>query len=128
MVEEGWGGERDRDLQTNLITSLQNGITLLASELLTSLKESKEQRGKESGILKIVRVETGRTEAVLKDKRKFEMYNISFSHYCYQGVCFTPKYPGERDTKNQEGMSEKKNRRREMLARDGMEDTETSLI
>lgn len=33
-------GERGRDLQTNLITSLQNGITLLALELLTSLKES----------------------------------------------------------------------------------------
>lgn len=26
------GGERGRDLQTNLITSLQNGITLLALE------------------------------------------------------------------------------------------------
>lgn len=34
------GGKRGRDLQTNLITSLQNGITLLALELLTSLKES----------------------------------------------------------------------------------------
>lgn len=44
------GGERGRDLQTNLITSLQNGITLLALELLTSQKERK--KGGESGILK----------------------------------------------------------------------------
>lgn len=34
------GGERGRDLQTNLITSLENGITLLALELLTSQKKS----------------------------------------------------------------------------------------
>lgn len=37
------GGERGRDLQTNLITSQQNGITLLALELLTSLKESEKE-------------------------------------------------------------------------------------
>lgn len=38
------GAERDRgDLQTNLITSLQNGITLLALELLTSLKVSEKE-------------------------------------------------------------------------------------
>lgn len=36
-------GERGRDLQTNLITSLQNGITLLALELLTSPKESEQE-------------------------------------------------------------------------------------
>lgn len=39
----GRGGERGRDLQTNLITSLQNGITLLSLELLTSLKESEKE-------------------------------------------------------------------------------------
>lgn len=41
--ERGGGGERDRDLQTNLITSLQNGMTLLALELLKSVKERKEE-------------------------------------------------------------------------------------
>ncbi len=35
----GWA-KGGRDLQTNLITSRQNGITLLALELLTSQKES----------------------------------------------------------------------------------------
>lgn len=38
------GGKRGRDLQTNLITSLENGITLPALELLTSMKEGARQR------------------------------------------------------------------------------------
>lgn len=80
------GGERGRDLQTNLITSLQNGITLLALELLTSQKES------ESWILKRERAGMGRGDAVLKDWRKFETCHINFSHCSYQGVGFTTEY------------------------------------
>lgn len=38
----GWA-KGGRDLQTNLITSRQNGITLLALELLTSQKESERE-------------------------------------------------------------------------------------
>lgn len=37
------GGERGRNLQTNLISSLENGITMLALELLTSQKESEKE-------------------------------------------------------------------------------------
>lgn len=87
------GGAGGRDLQTNLITSPENGITLLALELLTSQKESEKEC--ESGILKRERVGMGRGDAVLKDWRKFETCHISFSHCSYQGVWFTPEYLGE---------------------------------
>lgn len=89
------GGERGRDLQTNLITSLQNGITLLALELLTSQKES------ESWILKRERAGMGRGDAVLKDWGKFETCHINFSHCSYQGVGFTTEYLGEYGEKKQ---------------------------
>ena len=71
-------------MQTNLITSLQNGIALLALELLTSKKVSKKDR--ESGIFKRERVGIGTRDAILKDWRKFETCHISSSHCSYQAV------------------------------------------
>lgn len=81
------GAERGRYLQTNLITSLQNGITLPSSELLTSPKVSEKEREREIGPLKSAWVGTGRGAAVLKDWRKFEMCHINFSHCSYHTCC-----------------------------------------
>lgn len=98
-MEGGVVGERGRDLQTNLITSLQNGITLLVLELLTFLKESE----KEWDIEKRERAGMGRGNAVLKYWRKFETCHINFSHCSYQGVWFAPEYLGEKEGKDREG-------------------------
>lgn len=116
------GAERDRDLQTNLITSLQNGITLLASELLTSLKVSEKEQG--SGILKRERVGMGRGDAVLKSWRKFETCHIHFRHCSYQDVWFTPEYSGERERKSW-GRKAVRIRDREKVAKESMEVTKS---
>lgn len=113
------GGERDRDLQTNLITSLQNGITLPALELLTFLKESEKEQA--CGILKRERAGMGREDAVLKDWRKFETCHINFSHCSYQGVCFTPEYLDIREKKSgrkEDGESEKERNWKQGIEKD----------